>query len=279
MSEFVSIITPVYKAEKYIIQTIESVLAQTYNNLELILVDDKSPDNSVEIICRYLDTFENFTSYDGEKRTVQGEEVQIDRWYSSDGSRRILLCQKSNNSGAASSRNIGLDIATSRYIAFIDADDLWLPRRLEVGMDYMEKKRVGFVYSAYEFGDEDANQTGKVVHVLPEMNLKQALSRTIIFTTTTLFDTEIVPKKLIHMPQIVSEDTATWWTILKAGYKAYGVDEVLAIYRRPSTSLSSNKIEAIRRIWILLRQIAELSIPVAAFYFCGWAFKATLRRV
>ena len=81
------------------------------------------------------------------------------------------------------------------------------------------------------------------------------------------------------MPHIKSEDTATWWRILKSGFVAYGLDENLAIYRRPKKSLSSNKLVAIQRIWFLYRNIADLSIPESLFYFGGWAVRATLRRI
>lgn len=143
----------------------------------------------------------------------------------------------------------------------------------------MEKTGAAFCFHAYEFGDEKANPTGRIVHVPPVLKYKQALSRTIIFTTTVMFDTEKIDMEIIHMPNVPSEDTATWWRILKSGYEAYGLDENLAIYRRPAKSLSSNKLEAIRRIWFLYRNIAGLSVAKSLFYFGGWAVRATLRRV
>ena len=94
-----------------------------------------------------------------------------------------------------------------------------------------------------------------------------------------MFDTEKIDMEIIHMPDVPSEDTATWWRILKSGYEAYGLDETLAIYRRPPKSLSSNKLEAIRRIWFLYRNIAGLSVAKSLFYFGGWAVRATLRRL
>ena len=115
---------------------------------------------------------------------------------------------------------------------------------------------------------------------VPEtLTFKQALPRTIIFTTTVLFDTEKIDKKLLRMPKVPSEDTATWWQILKAGYTAYGLNENLAIYRRPGKSLSSNKLVAIQRIWFLYRQQAGLSVIKSAYYFVMWAFLAVWRRI
>ena len=94
-----------------------------------------------------------------------------------------------------------------------------------------------------------------------------------------MFDTEKIDMEIIHMPQVPSEDTATWWRILKSGYEAYGLDENLTIYRRPAKSLSSNKLEALYRIWFLYRNIANLSVLESLFYFGGWAVRATIRRL
>ncbi|WP_026521682.1 glycosyltransferase family 2 protein [Butyrivibrio sp. VCB2001] len=247
----VSIVVPVYNAANYIEKTMDMVCGQTYKDWELILVDDASRDNSAEIIENYI--------------KKQGK--------------RIRLIRKKVNQGAAEARNTGIDASSGRFIAFLDADDVWMPDKIEKQVAYMEKTGAAFCFHAYEFGDEKANPTGKIVHVPPVLKYKQALSRTIIFTTTVMFDTEKIDMEIIHMPNVPSEDTATWWRILKSGYEAYGLDENLAIYRRPAKSLSSNKLEAIRRIWFLYRNIAGLSVVGSLFYFGGWAVRATLRRV
>ncbi|MBQ7615532.1 MAG: glycosyltransferase family 2 protein [Butyrivibrio sp.] len=247
----VSIIVPVYNAAKYIEDTIRMVEQQTYKDWELILVDDGSRDGSAEVIERVI----------------------------SSRKKRIRLIKKDKNAGAAEARNTGIDASSGRYIAFLDADDIWKPEKLEKQIAFMEATGAAFSYHAYEFGDENARPTGKVVHVPKTMNFKQALSRTIIFTTTVMFDTEKIDMEIIHMPKVPSEDTATWWRILKCGYLAYGLDENLAIYRRPGKSLSSNKLEALYRIWFLYRNIANLSILESLFYFGGWAVRATLRRL
>ena len=249
----VSIIVPVYRAKEYIANTIDHVRNQTYIDWELILVDDHSCDGTAEEIKRLIG------EYDDE---------------------RIKLIECNENHGAAYARNTGLDSAHGRYIAFLDADDVWYPDRLKTGMDFMsEHPEAGFVFSAYEFGDENGKGTGRIVHVPETLDYKHALSRTVIFTTTTLFDTEKIPPGLIHMPQVKSEDTATWWQILKAGHVAYGIDKVTAVYRRPASSLSSNKFEAILRIWNLYRNVEHLSVFRSAACFIGWAFRATLRRL
>ncbi len=246
----ISIVVPVYNAEGFISETIRMVRQQTYENFELILVDDASTDNSAKLI---------------------EEEAANDD--------RIKLIRKASNAGAAAARNAGISAATGRYLAFLDADDIWMENKLEKELAFLKKKKAAFVFTAYEFGDEDAKPTGKVVHVPETLTFKEALSRTVIFTTTVMIDMEVLPKEKIFMPKIESEDTATWWTILKGGTVAYGLDEVLAIYRRPAKSLSSNKFTAIKRIWGLYRKIAGLSPVASLFYFVGWAFRATVRRL
>ncbi|RKM59839.1 glycosyltransferase family 2 protein [Butyrivibrio sp. CB08] len=247
----VSIIVPVYNAANYIENAINMVCAQTYKDWELILVDDASTDNSVQII----------------EDVIKSQK------------KRIRLIKKDVNAGAAAARNTGIDASSGRFIAFLDADDVWKEDKLEKQVAFMEKNGAAFCFHSYEFGDEKANPTGKIVHVPKQLKYRQALSRTIIFTTTVMFDTNIIDMEIIHMPQVPSEDTATWWRILKSGYVAYGLDENLAIYRRPAKSLSSNKLEAVYRIWFLYRNIAGLSVLESLFYFGGWAVRATLRRL
>lgn len=248
----VSIIVPVYNAAAFICQTMEMVRAQSYTEWELILVDDCSKDNSVEVIKEYL-------------------KEKPDE--------RIHLIQKEKNEGAALTRNRGIKEAKGRYIAFLDADDVWFSHKLQKQMEFMKKEEAGFVFSAYEFGDENAKGTGRIVHVPKELNYKKALSRTVIFTTTVLLDTKKIPKELIYMPNVPSEDSATWWQILRTGHVARGLDEVLAIYRRPGKSLSSNKLKAIQRIWYLYREVEQLPFLTSCFAFVGWAYRASVRRL
>ena len=248
----ISIVVPVYNAEKYICETIEMVKKQSYREWELLLIDDKSTDRSVAVIGDYL------------KEAPDS---------------RIHLIKKEKNEGAAATRNRGIKEARGRYIAFLDADDIWWEKKLETQLQFMEKNQSAFVFTAYEFGDEKAVGTGKIVHVPQKLTYRQALSRTVIFTTTVLLDTKKIKKELIYMPRGPSEDSATWWQILRNGYVAEGMDIVTAIYRRPEKSLSSNKIKAIQRIWFLYRKVEKLSFFRSCYLFVGWAYGATVRRI
>jgi teichuronic acid biosynthesis glycosyltransferase TuaG len=251
----VSIVIPVYNAEKYIAETIMSVLAQTYPDWELILVDDCSTDGSVACINEVL--------------LVVPDKVR----------ERIKVISKEKNEGAAAARNAGLQAAKGRYLAFLDGDDLWLADKLEKQLAFMEKTGAAFSFTGYEFGDERAVGNGKAVHVPPTLNYRGALSRTVISTITVLFDMTVIDKDLLEMPSIKSEDTATWWRILRNGHTAYGLDEVTAIYRRYPHSLSADKLEAVRRIWYLYRHQEGLGLLDSLWNFVFWAVRATLRRM
>lgn len=248
----ISIVVPVYNAAKYIEQTVSMVQKQTYTDWELILVEDCSKDES--------------------RKVLQGLENSLQ-------DSRIHVIYKEKNEGAAKARNTGIMAATGEYLAFLDADDIWKETKLEKELAFMKQKDAAFVFTSYEFGDEQGNGTGKFVNVPDTLNYKQALSRTVIFTSTTLFDLKKLGKELVTMPVVPSEDSATWWQILRAGYTAYGFQEVTTVYRRPPKSLSSNKGKAIQRIWYLYRKVERLSLPVSIFCFIGWAVRATLRRL
>ncbi len=252
MKELVSIIVPVYNVKSYIVATIESVLAQTYTNWELLLIEDGSTDGTKELVEVYL------------------RELSDDR---------IKFHIIPENIGAAAARNYGMDISKGRFVTYLDSDDLWKPEKLEKQVAFMKEKDAAFSFTGYEFADASGKGTGKVVRVPADINYKQALQNTTIFTSTVMFDTEKLSKEELHMPIVKSEDTALWWRILRGGIPAYGLQDNLVLYRRIGNSLSSNKIEALHRIWNLYRKEEKLSIPFSVYNFCFWAWRAVKRRV
>ncbi len=252
MKELVSIIVPVYNVRNFIVATIESVLAQTYTNWELLLIENGSTDGTREFLEQYLQEHPD---------------------------ERIKCHMMGTNAGAAAARNYGMDISAGRFVAYLDSDDLWMPEKLEHQMEFMAKHQAAFSFTGYEFADSTGKGTGKVVKVPADINYKQALQNTTIFTSTVMFDTEKLPKSELHMPKVKSEDTALWWRILRSGVLAYGLQENLVLYRRSSNSLSANKIEALRRIWNLYRKEEKLGLLFSAYNFCLWAWRAVKRRV
>ena len=249
-SHLVSIVVPVYNAARFIDETINTVLDQTYTNWELLLIDDKSTDESVKLIKPYLAK-----------------------------DKRIKLFSNKQNSGAAISRNKGIDAAKGRYIAFLDADDLWLPTKLEKQVAFMQKQGCAFSFTGYEFADENGKPNGKKVRVPATITYKQALKNTTIYTGTVMFDLKKLTKKNIHMPNVKSEDTACWWKVLKIVDYAYGLDIVLSYYRRHGVTLSSNKIAATKRTWLLYRKSESLGLLRASYYFSHYIYNASMRRL
>lgn len=152
----VSIVVPVYNAQKFIAETIATVQAQTYTAWELILVDDYSTDESAKLI-------EQFCKKDG----------------------RIKLLKMKRNSGAAITRNTGIDAAKGRYLAFLDADDTWVATKLQKQVEFMSGRGHAFTFTSYEFADENGLASGKPVAVPASITYAQALKNHIIWTCRT----------------------------------------------------------------------------------------------
>ncbi len=251
MGELVSIITPVYNCEKLIKETIKSVQEQTYKNWEMILVDDCSTDKSEEII---------------------NEFAQKDD--------RIKYFKLEENSGAAIARNCALEKSNGRFIAYLDADDLWRENKLEVQIKFMLDNKCAFSCTDYEKIDEEGDSLNKIVKIPQKVNYNLFLRNTIIQTVGVMVDTKITGKELLVMPNIRRrQDAATWCQLLKAGYNCYEVPENLSYYRVVTNSLSSNKFKAVKGTWYLYRNIEKLSLPKACFCFIGYAFNAVKKRI
>ena len=249
--KLVSIIIPVYNAASYLEETINSIQEQTYSNWEAIFIDDCSSDNSYNLIKKY-----------------QKED------------KRIKLIKNKTNSGAAVSRNNGINHAEGDYLCFLDADDKWHPEKLEKQINFMQELNCEFSFTGYQFADEKCNPNGKIVSVPDKINYQQALKNTTICTSTVMFDMGKLTKDDIHMPNIKrGQDTATWWKVLKKIEYAYGLNEVLSYYRRTNNSLSANKLTALKRTWNLYRNVEHLNILSSFYNFCWYCFNAVRRRV
>lgn len=242
VKNLVSVITPVHNAEKYLEITLKSVLNQSYTDLEIILVDDASKDSSREIIKKY------------ENIDTRVKSVLLD-----------------NNVGVAKARNEGIKKASGRYIAFLDSDDIWMENKLEEQIKFMREKNIAFSHTAYQFMDETGNKMGKPVRVVPSVGYTDLLKQNSVGCLTVVIDRSKVEK--IEMPQIRHEDYATWLSILREGHRAYGLDKVLALYRKSSNSLSGNKVKAAMWTWNIIRNVEKVPLPKAVFYFSNYAIK------
>ncbi|UTR11812.1 glycosyltransferase [Evansella sp. LMS18] len=241
-NELVSVITPAYNAEKFIHNTIKSVLAQTYSKWEMIVVDDCSTDSTVKIVREYM----------------QQDE-------------RIKLIQLKKNSGPAVTRNTAIKNARGRYLAFLDSDDQWYPEKLEKQLKYMEENKIAFSFSSYEYMDEKGNPSGKTEPVPELVNYKDLLKQNMIGCLTVMLDTEKTGN--IEMVNIRSrQDYTTWLNLTKRGIHAYGLQEVLARYRVVENSLSSNKFKMAKQNWKVYREIENLGLIKSIYYFIYYLF-------
>lgn len=242
----VSIITPLYNSSLFLDKTINSIISQSYYYWELIIVDDCSQDNSIEIAL-------DFSSKDI----------------------RIKVIQMEKNSGAAAARNTAIKAANGRFIAFLDSDDLWHPHKLEKQINFMLKNNYAFSYTAYE----KINEEGKVIgHVGAPMrlNYKQLLMTNEIGCLTAIYDTEILGK--VYMPtETKREDYATWLSILKKIDYAYGMPESLGQYRVYANQSSAKKSKMAKENWNLYRNIENLSFIKSIYYFSHYSIRGVLR--
>lgn len=239
-NNLVSIITPSYNSSRFISQTIESVLNQTYENWEMIIVDDVSPDNSNAIIEEYI------------KKDS-----------------RIKLIKLEKNSGPAVARNRAIEKATGRYIAFLDADDLWMPQKLDKQIKFMQEKQCALSYTSYDLIDEKNVELGTFIvpHLVSYADLLKTNS---IGCLTAMYDVEILGKT--YFPNIIKkQDFALWLRILQKVNIAEAIIEPLATYRIRKVSVSSNKIKNTIFIWKIFRQYTDLNILQSIYYFIYYA--------
>lgn len=252
--ELISIVMPLYNSEKFILNTLHSIASQTYKKWELIIVDDASNDKSSDIVERF-----------------------IEEWT---GEQTIQLIKQEINGGPAKARNKGIKAAGGRYLTYQDADDLWKPDKLERQVCFMQKKQCAFSFTGYEFADEFGNLLNKRVFVPKELTYAQALKNTTISTITVMFDRTKISGELLLMPENCKrEDTATWWKILRAGYTAYGINEILSVYCRHKDSHSANKLQAVAGTYRMYRSQEGLGILKTWYYMLCYIYNAIRRRI
>lgn len=243
--EKVSVIIPVYNTELYVEKCLNSVINQTYKNLEIIVINDCSTDNSLSIIKKFND-------------------------------KRLKVINLDKNYGVAYARNKGVEESSGTYICYIDSDDYWDLKKIEKQVNFIKKNNYIFIYSDYAYFDDNKI---KKVKVPRKITYKEALKNTTIFTSTVMFNMKYLSKKDIYMPEVRrGQDTLTWWKVLKKGVTAYSINEVLAYYRINNNSLSSNKLTALKRTWNIYK-IENINLFKRTYYFLCYIFNAVKRRI
>ena len=237
----VSIIMPNFNSAKFINETVDSVINQSYKNWELIIVDDCSTDNSIEILSQYTDD-------------------------------RIRLIKSEQNYGAALSRNKAIEAANGSWIAFLDSDDLWAYDKLEKHLSFMVDKSAVFSCTDYKVIDGDRKEVSQFSPKKDEYFYNDILKHNCIGCSTAIYDAKKLGK--VYMPLAEKrEDFACWLEILKRGYSVCYFHEFLAEYRVHGKSVSSKKSKMIKHQWNVYRKFERLSIFKSAYYMLHWALK------
>ncbi|MGF1726741.1 glycosyltransferase family 2 protein [Photobacterium nomapromontoriensis] len=249
MMELISIIMPAFNAQKYISDTIESVISQTYDNWELIIVDDCSRDNTKDII-------ENFCSIDN----------------------RIHYYINDKNSGSAFSRNKALEKAKGRFIAFLDADDLWDNDFLKSQLSFLNKSNSPLVFSSYRRIDESGNKILKDFIVPGIVCYDDLLKTCSISCLTAVYDCDKIGKHYFDSSLgSLRDDYAMWLSILKSGIVATGNSNVLASYRVFSQSTTSKKYKMIPRQYGIYRNVEKFGLMKSLYYTFHWSVNGLIK--
>lgn len=237
----VSIITPCYNGAKYISETIDSVLAQTYKDWEMIIIDDGSKDNSAEIVRAYM-----------EKDS------------------RIKFLQQAN-AGSAAARNNGIRSAEGQYIALLDADDLWEPEFLAEQTAFMTEKNAVCVYCSYRCINENSEEILNPVICREEISTKDMMVTNYIGCLSGLYDCSKHGKVYLKEElKSMRDDYAYWLDIVKLEDKAYGNQKLLARYRVLANSTTGNKKKLIKKQWRFYRDYLKLGIVKSFVNLVRW---------
>ncbi len=238
-----SIIIPLFNSEKFIGETIRSVQAQTVTDWEMIIIDDYSTDSSF---------------------SVASEEALRDK--------RIRVYRNETNMGVASTRNKGLELTNGKYIALLDADDIWLPFKLEKQLEVFKQTGCKLCCTSYEFIDVNSNLI-KDAYIVPEdIGLKVLLKENVIGCSTAAFERRITEGHRFTQG-FMHEDYVFWLDILKDGIKAAGVRQTCVRYRVHSGGRSYGKVKAAKNRWLVLRKHMKLNIILSAYYFAFYGIR------
>ena len=241
-SSLVSIITPTYNSEKFIIETIQSVQKQSYPDWEMIIVDDCSTDNTVSIVSAI-----------------------------SKNDSRIRFFQLEENLGTGVARDLALSKATGRYITFLDSDDLWKPSKLEKQIDFLRSKNLPFTFSFYECIDEAGNALDKKIEAPKRLKYYQLFFCNFIGNLTGIYDTSFFGKIPISSIR-KRQDWMMWLTILKKIKTAMPVPESLAYYRVRENSISASKFNLLQHNFKVYRTFHGLNLVVSLICMVGFLF-------
>ena len=244
--EKISIIVPMYNAEKFIGKTIESVLAQTYQNWEMLIMNDVSTDNSLAIVSVYAKKDE-----------------------------RIKIVNTEKNVGVVKGRNFLIDLASGKYIAFLDADDYWHNEKLEKQIKFMKEKNASISCTEYTRIKENEEKINDVI-IKEEISYNDMLKNNYLGCLTVMYDAEKIGKRYFKELE-KNEDYVLWLEIVKDVNTIYGLKENLAYYRVLDNSRSSNKVKTAKVRWEIYRKIEKLSLLKSIYYFLHYAIRAVLK--
>ena len=247
MNVLVSIITPAYNSAKFIAETIQSVQNQTYENWEMIIVDDGSSDETLAIVQAFIDE-----------------------------DKRIQCYKLEQNSGPAVARNFAIEKAKGAFMTFIDADDIWFPNFIENSIKTIEKTGVSFVFSSCKRSNENLEFVYSDFIVPQKVTYTDILKSNSISCLTAFVDIKTLGKK--YMPLIRKrQDMGLWLNYLKVIPFAYGIQETQAIYRIRENSLSRKKSDLIYYQWQFYRAVEQLNIFQSLYYMAHWMYRGFMK--
>jgi teichuronic acid biosynthesis glycosyltransferase TuaG len=236
---------PAYNAAHFIEEAIDSVLSQHYTSLELIVVDDASTDNTAAIVSK-------------QKSKHRG----------------IILEKHQGNQGIAAARNQATELATGKYIAFLDSDDMWLPNKLQRQVDFMQLTGASVSCTSYIASYPSGRQ--KVVRAKPSTTYSRLLRGNTIGNLTGMYDVDLVGK-LYQKPK-PHEDYIMWLEVAKQGAEIAGMSDVLATYRVREQSVSASKARAALWVWSIYRDELKMSLPKRCSAFACYFWNALTKR-